>query len=272
MIDNLNCDGLIAAYNELTRSIELPLIDEQLGNTDPEKPKVTTIHCGDNDKARFDALAIKLGTQTEQDTFAALLSMAEAAIAKDEATNDEVTNEAEASTQTNDFSEALATLEAKLRSEFELRLQQLELLVESKVSDNSAATIAPNKSKPTKLAQVAANSVESKVNNENNDDDVPRQSRRSAETKISNAVTGVMNYNDTVATEKADKWHISESLIARLTGCNRPAVRKLFENYATMISDHNAKHELHDRHNTGRSEEETILKDYLETFEQCTMA
>lgn len=64
-----------------------------------------------------------------------------------------------------------------------------------------------------------------------------------ATARIQQAVTKVMDYNDS-QTEKKNKFCITESLIHKLTGSNQKAVRDFFETYHTTIDDHNQKHSL----------------------------
>lgn len=69
-----------------------------------------------------------------------------------------------------------------------------------------------------------------------------------AEARIAKVVELVQAHNDNQP-EKKFKWFISPSLIAKLTGSNRPAINNFFEQYEVMIKDHNAKHELKDLDN-----------------------
>ena len=69
-----------------------------------------------------------------------------------------------------------------------------------------------------------------------------------AEHRIKKAVDTIKNHNDRQG-EKANKYCITQGIIAKLTGSNRPAIRKFFKDYQNMIDDHNHKHELTDRDN-----------------------
>lgn len=64
-----------------------------------------------------------------------------------------------------------------------------------------------------------------------------------ASARIENAVTKLMNYNDTRGEQK-DRRCISETFIAKLSGSNRNAVRDYFDSHKLMIDDHNAKYSL----------------------------
>ncbi|MFB2917228.1 MULTISPECIES: protelomerase family protein [Aerosakkonema] len=66
--------------------------------------------------------------------------------------------------------------------------------------------------------------------------------------KIDRTVIAVMQFNEQTK-EPEQKWFISESLIFRLTGCNRPAVRRYFEALRSAIDEHNQLHQLSERHN-----------------------
>lgn len=69
-----------------------------------------------------------------------------------------------------------------------------------------------------------------------------------AEYRINKAVETIKNHNDRQG-EKANKYCITQGLIAKITGSNRPAIKKFFKDYQIMIDDHNHKHQLTDRDN-----------------------
>lgn len=80
--------------------------------------------------------------------------------------------------------------------------------------------------------------------------------------KIDRTVRAVMQFNEQ-AKEPEEKWFISESLIFRLTGCNRPAVRRYFQALRSEIDEHNQHHQLSERHNQlkGKKSDEQALQD-----------
>lgn len=64
-----------------------------------------------------------------------------------------------------------------------------------------------------------------------------------ASTRIEQIVTRIMDYNNTRGEQK-DRYCISETLVAKLSGSNRNAVREYFDSHKLMIDDHNAKYSL----------------------------
>lgn len=82
--------------------------------------------------------------------------------------------------------------------------------------------------------------------------------------RIDKAVKSVMLFNEQ-AENAEHKWFISESLIFRLTGCNRPAVRKYFQAHQTLITQHNQQHQLTERHNQTKQSavDENALKAFI---------
>jgi predicted DNA-binding protein len=68
-------------------------------------------------------------------------------------------------------------------------------------------------------------------------------SKGSAYYRISEAIETIKTYNDSQS-EKKLKLFISPSLVFKLTGSNRKSINQFFEQYQTMINEHNSKHEL----------------------------
>ena len=64
-----------------------------------------------------------------------------------------------------------------------------------------------------------------------------------ASTRIEQVIKKIMDYNDTRGEQK-DRYCISETLVAKLSGSNRNAVREYFNSHKIMIDDHNAKYNL----------------------------
>jgi hypothetical protein len=52
---------------------------------------------------------------------------------------------------------------------------------------------------------------------------------------------------------KAEKWVINESILASLTGCFRPAIKKFVETHRSFISQANNTHGLGPGHNRGKA-------------------
>jgi bisphosphoglycerate-dependent phosphoglycerate mutase len=84
----------------------------------------------------------------------------------------------------------------------------------------------------------------------------------SAEERIHRAVQAMMNYND-LASSKDNKWAISESVVARLTGSNRPAIRRYFEQHQQTIDQHNDMHGLSDGHNVSKGKRGLKIEDQI---------
>lgn len=64
-----------------------------------------------------------------------------------------------------------------------------------------------------------------------------------ASARIDQVVHKIMDYNDSCSEQK-DRQFISETLISKITGSNRQAVREYFESHKLMIEDHNNKYSL----------------------------
>lgn len=64
-----------------------------------------------------------------------------------------------------------------------------------------------------------------------------------AAVRIEQIVTRIMEHNDN-APEKKDRFYISESLVFKLSGSNRKAIKEYFDSHHLMIDDHNHKYGL----------------------------
>lgn len=69
--------------------------------------------------------------------------------------------------------------------------------------------------------------------------------RGAASLRIKKAIDAIIHHNEHV-TEKEDKIYISESIVFRITGSNRGAIRQFFEQNQEMIDTHNKKYGLDD--------------------------
>jgi len=65
-----------------------------------------------------------------------------------------------------------------------------------------------------------------------------------AEELTKRAIKAIKHFNTYIATEKADRWCITQSAIASLTGSRASAIGKAMEPYKTEIDDHNLSYEL----------------------------
>lgn len=60
------------------------------------------------------------------------------------------------------------------------------------------------------------------------------------------AIQAIKIYNSEIATERKDRWCITQSIITELTGSRASAVKECLEQYRDDIYDHHAKYELLD--------------------------
>ena len=82
--------------------------------------------------------------------------------------------------------------------------------------------------------------------------------RGGAADKLARALTAVLAHNQ-AQSAREHKWALTETAIARLTGCFRPAVRRFFAEHAQEVEEHNARHHLTGGHNAARGKRgETI--------------
>ena len=61
---------------------------------------------------------------------------------------------------------------------------------------------------------------------------------------VKRAIKAIQIYNDEIATQKAERWMITQTAIQALTGSKPATVKLLLADYQTLIDDHNAKHNL----------------------------
>ena len=86
----------------------------------------------------------------------------------------------------------------------------------------------------------------------------PAPRRGGAADKLGQALQAVLSHNQ-AQTARERKWAITESALARLTGCFRPAVRAFFAQHAEQIETHNLQHHLSGGLNAARGKRgETI--------------
>lgn len=91
----------------------------------------------------------------------------------------------------------------------------------------------------------------------------PTPSRRGgAADKLARAVEAVMRHNE-AQTSHGKKWALTESALARLTGCFRPAVRRFFAEHDGEIEAHNRKHHLTLGHNPARGRRGETIEDEI---------
>lgn len=85
--------------------------------------------------------------------------------------------------------------------------------------------------------------------------------RGAAQARIDATVKVVMEHNQ--ESESFDQWYITQSLIFKLCGSNRAAIRKYFEDFQHLIDDHHQQYELTEsanRKGKGSNSAESVLK------------
>jgi hypothetical protein len=73
-----------------------------------------------------------------------------------------------------------------------------------------------------------------------------------AEAKLVKALDYLVAINDN-SDNPAQKWVINESILASLTGCFRPAIKKFVETHHSFINQANNTHGLGPGHNRGKA-------------------
>ena len=73
-----------------------------------------------------------------------------------------------------------------------------------------------------------------------------------AEAKLVKALDYLVAINDN-SDNPGQKWVINESILASLTGCFRPAIKKFVENHRSFINQANNAHGLGPGHNRGKA-------------------
>jgi hypothetical protein len=73
-----------------------------------------------------------------------------------------------------------------------------------------------------------------------------------AEAKLVKALDYLVAINDT-SDNPGQKWVINESILASLTGCFRPAIKKFVETHRSFINQANNTHGLGPGHNRGKA-------------------
>jgi hypothetical protein len=92
-----------------------------------------------------------------------------------------------------------------------------------------------------------------------------------ADEKLSKAFRYLTDINE-AAEVRGQKWFISESLLADLTGCFRPAVKRFVAARREQIDDLNRRHGLGSGHNRGRSRmQPDALPELIKTFKESVL-
>jgi hypothetical protein len=92
-----------------------------------------------------------------------------------------------------------------------------------------------------------------------------------ADEKLTKAFRYLTDINE-AADVRGQKWFISESLLADLTGCFRPAVKRFVAARRDQIDDLNRRHGLGSGHNRGRSRmQHNALLELIKTFKDSVL-
>jgi hypothetical protein len=226
----------------------------------PPKPSHTIFSIWSSDKPRLQAISDRFDTHRQSDTTAITLDLAESALklaqlldTSPEYLESTVTALLEQVQQLQSASAPSPQLPPTpdsdtpstnsdltvLREAVASLSQRLARLEASLVSSSPSPPTPTNTTTATQTASAHFQAPE------------PSTKRLPASTKIDRAVAAVIAYNDQCS-DHDSKWTINESAIARLTGCNRPAIRRYFQQHQPSIDQHNLSHHLSPRHNIGK--------------------
>lgn len=86
--------------------------------------------------------------------------------------------------------------------------------------------------------------------------------RSGAADKLARALAAVIAHNQ-AQTAREKKWALTESTLARLTGCFRPAIRRFFDAHAQDIEAHNHQHHLTGGHNAARGKRGDAIEEEI---------
>lgn len=82
----------------------------------------------------------------------------------------------------------------------------------------------------------------------------------SAEERMRRTVQAIKDFNDYVASENSQRWRITTSAVAQLSGSRSDRVAKFFEKYADDIESHNQKYSFSAYHNRGKGDVREVIK------------
>lgn len=82
--------------------------------------------------------------------------------------------------------------------------------------------------------------------------------------RIEQAVQAIMDFNNYTATELDQKWALTPTAVAQLSGGDRSQVERFFQSHHLAISDHNSKHQLSPRHNTAKTQKGQKPQDFIQ--------
>lgn len=82
----------------------------------------------------------------------------------------------------------------------------------------------------------------------------------SAEERMRRAVQAIMDYNDYVATEQSQRWRVTTSILAQLSGSRSDRIKNFFNKHETWINDHNNKWNFTAYHNKGKGDITEVMK------------
>ena len=120
----------------------------------------------------------------------------------------------------------------------------------------AVAPVAPVAEPPAKETPPQGGSTEKKEEEEEAQKEGPPATTNlnsaKAEAKLVKALDYLVAINDN-SDNPAQKWVINESVLASLTGCFRPAIKKFVENHRSFTNQANNTHGLGPGHNRGKA-------------------
>ena len=84
-----------------------------------------------------------------------------------------------------------------------------------------------------------------------------------ASDRIEQAVQAIIDYNNYSATEKDQKWAITSPAVVRLSGGDRVSIERFLQDHHLAISDHHAKHDLSEDHNTSKGKKAQKIEEFI---------
>jgi hypothetical protein len=249
------CKGLVveicSQYSNLnSRRVPLTTLRKAVSGKFPDTTKQTAeyqyfTNSGKGKKPRWEHLALKYLTLSEKDW---------------DALGGEDRAEYKASQQQTETIDPQPTTKATTLTD--MNIDQLELDPETKQTVETAITQSGMELADfvKKALQVYAKTVTGKTRKHEKDlTTVPTEKLLNdkefsthpgrAEELTKRAIRAMTIHNDEIATEKDQKWCITQTAISGLIGARASSIKKAMEPFKVVIDDHNSKHELNDYSN-----------------------
>ena len=84
-----------------------------------------------------------------------------------------------------------------------------------------------------------------------------------ARQKLLLAFESIVDYNEVPGRSPSEKWAINQNVLAELTGCNRPAIKRFLEDYAHKITVHHEANNISARQNYTHGQQGIKIKDVI---------